>query len=247
MKNIGVALTLILTASTVLYGQSTFLLRYKKASGLRYSLKRTEKMSRKYWRGEDQDFHYNITKKLSENVVQLKDGSLMRKVKQLQGEMTYIDKVKTKATQNPTFEERIDNLGNELALVEGTEGSDPGRMRLVFPKGEISQGATWKYTAPASQLFPAPLTTRYRLAGFKKFRGRKCAYIKSKTVYRGRHADRNVQAELKSRGQIYFDVARGVIVNAVSTTRFTLNFLKDLRDGQPKREQRTIDIRYGLK
>ena len=245
MKHVGTAL-LLLVAFTATASAQTVFLRYKAAPSLKYSLKRTEKISRKHWQGADKDFHYNIDKRLQEKVVKLEDGSLKRKIKQLQGKLTYMDKAVTKAQENPTYVERIDPQGNELALIKGTEGSDPTRMRLVFPKREVAQGATWKYETPPSQTFPAKLTTKYRLAGFKTFRGRKCAYIKSRTVYRGRHPDRNVAAELKSRGHIYFDVEKGLIVNAVSTTRFTLNFLRNQKDGYPKKEQKTIDIRYSL-
>ena len=246
MRTVVVSFLLFVLVTGFVYGKSVRI-RYEGASGLEYSLKRSERVHREYWNGKEQNFRYSMEKRLLEKVEKLEDGSLRRKVKQLQGKMKYLDEVEAVASKQPSHEERINALGEELANVPGAEGANPGRMRLVFPEEPVTVGSTWSYTAPASHTFPAPLKTKFRLVSFKEFRGHDCAYIKASTKYMGRHEDRNVDASLKSRGRIYFDIEKGVIISSVSSTRFSLRYLEDMKNSRPRLERRVIDIKYSLK
>jgi len=221
-------------------------LRFKPSAGLTYSQKRTEKVNRTGWNGANEDFTFTVQKKLAETVQRLEDGTLRRHIKQLEGSLTYLGKPSATSDKQAEYEERVDVRGNELANVPGAEGAEPGRMRLVLPEDAVGEGSMWQYVAPASHQFPAPLTTHFKLESFKEFRGRRCACIRVRTKYEGRHGDRNVAVDLRSRGRVYFDVDAGVVVNAISTTQFTLDFLRDKQDGRPKHEAKTIDILYSI-
>lgn len=151
---------------------------------------------------------------------------------------------KTEHLRQPLEETLLINLRNE-PINEGGRRYLPSTSmaieRVVLPKQPVAVGDTWVDVIPARKNFPAPLRIQYKLAGYQRIRGRRCALIYIEELMQNAFPDDKLSVDMQMSGRLHFDVDAGLIVLLVQNWRYTIWAIKRHRAGRPRFESRSIE------
>ena len=138
-------------------------------------------------------------------------------------------------------------------IVEGASdtpsGSQSPQLQMLFPEKAVGPGDTWDQTSKIQQPIPLETTTKYAVealaADMPGYDG-KVVSIKSNMAMENEKTPTGEAVSSKTEGKIFFDTAKGRIVNSKASSTFNIAIPINLQNILPPNSVVKIDFKIDI-
>ncbi len=221
---------------------------------LRYNYRQRDKVCKRDWDMKKHEFFYDHIKQYEVAVRSIRPTAaatedpdiLELTTKQTYGAHNYNGRQVQRLLKEKTQKEYSTVLG-QYTDGEGKLLPPTFVGRPILPQRDVAIGDTWQEVRLAREEFPMEVLTVYKFIGYRRRRGRRCAFIEMNSYAQGHHPDENSSVDLRMKGQFYFAINEGFVLLYNRNSRITIKTIKDKKKGAPYCESRVIDTFYRFK